>query len=106
MSTQPAEQRGHWEGYDSVGLPVPGPAPPLSVEPSRPVPETTGTTTLAGPMGSTLGVGEAVADALPAVFEAVTTARTLAPTSAWPSVYEEEVSPPMSAQPGEQRCHW
>ena len=63
-------------------MPVQLPSPALSVWPSRATPVTVGTTTLAGPTGSTSVDGTETAVAEPASLEAVTSLRIVAPTSA------------------------
>ena len=47
-----------------------------------------------------------LAVAVPAVLEALTTTRTLAPRSELASLSVLSVAPGTSAQPGVQRCHW
>ena len=62
-----------------------------------------------GGAGATTPDGAEVAEALPWLLAAVTTTRSVAPTSAAVSRCALPVAPGRSAQPwpvAEQRCHW
>ena len=67
-------------------MPLQVPSLTLSVSPSTRVPLTTGATVLAGGSGATTVVGAVCAAAMPATFEAVTSARMVESMSAEVSV--------------------
>ena len=88
---------------------MPGSA--VNVCPATAEPLNDGNTVFCGATGAAPTTPETAlaADAEPAEFEAVTTTRTVPPTSAPTSRYEAEVADVMSAQPcpdESQRCHW
>ena len=62
------------------------------------MPEIVGGTVLTGGVGATTPLAAEVADAEPPAFVAVTTERSVWPTSAATSVYVLDVAPAMSAQ--------
>jgi hypothetical protein len=79
------------------------------VAPSCAVPAKVGAAVLAGAAGSTASVAALSAAVAPAALVAVTTTRTVWPTSAGESAYVEPVAPVTSTQPApsaSQRRHW
>src|SRR6185437_1952598 len=81
-----------------------------SVSPTVALPVTVGRTEFVGPFAELTGsVAADVADALPSVFDAVTTTRSVWPTSPVTGVYDFDVALVMSPHPrpsDAQRCHW
>ena len=63
------------------GVPVQVPRAAASVPPSRAVPDTVGAAVFSGATGATAAVGAECASAVPPSFVAVTTTRTVRPTS-------------------------
>jgi hypothetical protein len=102
-------QLSHWSANVIGVVPLQLPLVAMSVWPSWGVPDTVGGEVSAGGVGWTTGVGDDVAGALPALFDAVTTTSSVPATSALATVYVGAVATAMSAQlaPFEsQRCHW
>ena len=104
-----AAQRCHWrEDEDGVGDHVPFVTD--SVPPTTAEPESAGRTEFAGPLFEPItSLAADVADALPSELTAVTTTRTVWPTSPATSVYVLLVAAVMSPQPVPSlahRCHW
>ncbi len=90
-------------------MPVQVPRVPVSVSPSRAVPEIVGAVVLTGGARATVAVAVVLAGVAPAVFVAVTTARIVLPVSAAVSVYVWPVAFAMSVQfaPAvSHRRHW
>ena len=112
MLTHPvtsAEQRCHCLVYElAAGLQLPFET--RSVSPTTGEPLTTGFTVFDGPVAEPMtSVGADVADALPSAFVAVTTTRSVWPTSPDVGVYVLLVPAVMSPQPlpsDPHRCHW
>ena len=80
------------------------------VWPTCAVPEIVGRTVFRGADESEMiGLGCEFAVSLPSALDAVTSTRTVLPTSAEVSLYDFDVAPAMSAHAApllEQRCHW
>jgi len=93
--------RRHWYAYGGGGDPVHVPGDAVSVEPSCAVPLIVGGDVFAGAPGTGATSAVCAEDAVdePTPFDAVTTTRIVAPTSAVPRRYDGAVSSPMSAQP-------
>src|SRR5688500_7213722 len=94
-----------------AGVPVHVPFVAVSTWPTVVVPLIVGTPVLAGsaPAAAIAADWIVVADAVPATFVPVTTARMVVPTSPATSTYVLAVAPPMLAQlapAASQRCHW
>ncbi len=94
-----ASQRRHCRSNAIVGVPVQVPVAAVSTWPSRAVPEIDGSTVFTGGAGATTAEAAEVADVEPAPFVAVTTTRSVPPTSARTGVWPGAVAPGMSAQP-------
>jgi hypothetical protein len=89
----PAEsQRSHWRAKLTVGVPVQLPSVALSVCPSRAVPLTTGGALLAGGAAATTALGALLTVAVPPPLRAVTSTRSVLPTSPAPSAYVAAVA--------------
>jgi len=97
-----------------LGLFVHEPSDERSVLPTTCCPNTLGGVVFIGSggnagAGATSGDGALADDPMPSVFDAVTTARSVLPTSAETRAYCEEAAPEIEAQlaPAEsQRRHW
>ena len=92
-----------------MGVPVQVPWSAASVLPSRAVPVIVGGVLSAGATAAIAPLAADAAEALPAAFVAVTSTRTVAPTSAAVRSRVCAVEPAMSEQfapPASQRCHW
>ena len=106
----PLVQRRHWKAYEIGAVPVQAPVDAVSVCPSVAVPEIVGGAVFAG--GAAAATWAVCADSAvlePAALVAVTSTRTVVPTSAEPSVYVDAVAPPMSLHdepPASQLRHW
>ena len=103
------EHRCHCRVYE-LGAGVQLPFVTRSVSPTTGEPLTAGFTVFAGPVAEPMtSDGADVADALPSAFVAVTTTRSVWPTSPDAGVYVLVVPAVMSPQavPSDaQRCHW
>jgi hypothetical protein len=101
--------RCHCREYDD-GAGVQLPFDTVSVSPTRGEPVTAGFTVFVGPFFDPMtSVGADVADALPSVFAAVTTTRSVWSTSPDVGTYVLVVPLVMSPQPvpsDAHRCHW
>ena len=87
-----------------LSFPLHVPDVAVSVSARRAVPDTTGETVLTGPAAVTVAVGLLVWLALPSALVAVTSTRTVAPTSATVSTYVAPVAPAMLTQFGALRA--
>src|SRR5579864_7634431 len=112
MFTQPVlsvSHRCHCR-QNEVGVGVQLPLLTRIVSPTVGVPVTDGLTVLVGPfVEPTTSLASELADALPSAFEAVTTTRTVWPTSPFTSTYVLLVAPLMSPQAVPSlahRRHW
>jgi hypothetical protein len=104
-----ASHRRHWYVYVTGAVPVQVPVVAVSVCPSCAVPEIVGNEVFAGATPVTTAVALDVAGVEPAAFAAVTTTRSVEPTSAGPTAYVAEVWPETFVQFApvlSQRRHW
>src|SRR4051794_28672251 len=111
MSVQlfPASQRRHWYAKLSGPVPLQVPFATVRVVPSRAAPVIAGNEVFCGGAAVTTAVAAEVAARVPAPFDALTTIRSVDPTSADVSVYEDVAAGMMSMQaaPVElHRRHW
>ena len=81
-----------------VGVPDQEPGAPVRVSPTVTAPVIVGPTVFAGGAGATVEVGDDVATDEPSVFDAVTTTRTVEPTSLFASAYVLTAAPEMLLQ--------
>jgi hypothetical protein len=103
-----SSHRRHWYAYAIGEVPIHVPVVPVSVSPTRAMPERPGSTVLMGGETTTEEFHERSA-AEPSELEAVTRMWTRPPMSAVPSAYTSAVAPGMSAQLvpfAVHRRHW
>ena len=92
--------------YD-VGEPSQVPTFAKSVCPTWPMPEIDGRTVFVGTVPSITSVFAETAVAVPTLFVAVIWTRSALPTSAFVTLYADEIAPPTFEQLSpSQRCHW